>query len=166
MVIIIFYFVFFIIKNGIYDFIIIIKGYVIHQKILNINRCRHIPWPVHFTSEVSGNIKAGKMTAPGGSSGCYIQGVNGISFGDNTWIGPGVKIISANHDFKNKKILTKGKPIIIGNNVWIGANAVILPEVTIGDNAIIGAGSIVTHDVEKNCIVAGNPAKLIRKIDE
>jgi len=143
-----------------------IKGYVIPQKILNLNKCRSIPWHVHFTSIVFGNVKVGKMSAPGSSPCCYIQGVNGIIIGDNVWEGPGVKIISANHDFEDLKKHIPGKPIVIGNNVWIGANAIILPEVTIGDNAIIGAGSVVTHDVEKNCVVVGNPAKIIKRLDK
>jgi acetyltransferase-like isoleucine patch superfamily enzyme len=143
-----------------------IKRYIIPQKILNINNCRHIPWPVHFTSIVMGDVRAGKFSSPGSAPCSYIQGTNGIIIGDNLWDGPGIKIISANHDFKNLALHTPGKPIVIGNNVWIGANAIILPEVTIGDNAIIGAGSVVTHDVEGNCIVAGNPAKIIRRLDE
>ena len=139
--------------------------FIIFQKILNINQCRHIPWPVHFTSHVSGNIKVGNLTIPGFSAHCYIQGANKIIFGDDVLIGPGVKIISANHDFNNFSLHKPGKSIVIGNHVWIGANAIILPEVKIGNNSIIGAGSVVTHDVDDNCIVAGNPAKFIRKIE-
>ena len=144
----------------------IIKGYIIPQKILNMNGCRHITWPVHFTSKVSGKIKTGHITTPGMSAGCYIQGINGIVFGDNVYIGPGVKIISSNHDVKNFRLHVSAKPILIGNNVWIGANAIILPEVVIGDNAIIGAGSVVTRNVEPSTIVAGNPAKMIKKISD
>lgn len=143
-----------------------IKGYTLYQKVLNVNKCRHISWPVHFSSYVSGDITVGKRTAPGMSAGTYIQGINGITFGDDVLLGPGVTIISANHAFSNYRTYTPGKPIVIGNNVWIGANSVILPEVNIGDNAVIGAGSVVTRDVERNCIVAGNPAALIRRIDD
>jgi len=63
---------------------------------------------------------------------------------------------------KNFKL--KSKPVVIGNNCWIGQNAVILKGVTIGDNCIIGANSVVVKDVDKNSVVAGNPASLIRKI--
>ena len=141
----------------------LIKGYIIPQKILNLNKCRNVQWPVHFTSLVTGNIKTGKYTAPGISPCCYIQGGNGIEFGDNIWIAAGVKIVSSNHDETNYRLHTSGKSIKIGNNVWIGANAIILPEVVIGDNVIIGAGSVVTHDIESNCIVTGNPARFLRK---
>ena len=139
--------------------------YILFQKILNINDSRKIPWPVHFTSRVSGNIKVGYMTTPGMMPGIYINGKNGIIFGDNVYIAAGVKIISANHDFNDYNNYVKEEPIIIGNNVWIGANAIILPGVRIADGCIIGAGSVVTKSfLEKNCVIAGNPAKIIKKI--
>jgi acetyltransferase-like isoleucine patch superfamily enzyme len=143
------------------------KKYIFFQKILNVNGARKIPWPVHFTSYVGGNIKCGYLTTPGMMPGIYINGMNGIEFGDNVYIAAGVKIISANHDFNDYSKHTKAKPIIIGNNVWIGANAIILPEVTIADGCIIGAGAVVTKSfTEKNCIIAGNPAKIIKRKNE
>ena len=57
-------------------------------------------------------------------------------------------------------------PVKIGNNCWIGANAVICPGVTIGDNSVIGAGSVVIHDVPANTVAAGNPCRIIREIGE
>jgi acetyltransferase-like isoleucine patch superfamily enzyme len=132
------------------------------QKILRINgSCR---WPVHFTSRVlyPGNIKAGINSAPGLSNGCYIQGKNGIKIGNNLRMGPGAGLISANHNPDNYDQWLKDKPIQIGDNVWIGMNAVILPGITIGDNVIIGANSLVRQDISSNTIVAGNPAVVIR----
>jgi acetyltransferase-like isoleucine patch superfamily enzyme len=77
-------------------------------------------------------------------------------------MGMGSKIISANHDIYDFSKHIK-KSVKIGNNVWIGANVVILPGVEIGDNTIIGAGSIVTKSFkEGNCVIGGNPAKIIR----
>ncbi len=133
------------------------------QKILNLNGCRSIPWPVHYTSKVFGDITTGRITTPGMSPGIYINGINGITFGENIYIGPGVKIISANHSESNYQVHVPGQPIRVGDNVWIGANAVILPEVNIGNNVIIGAGSVVTKNVPDDCIVGGNPAKEIRR---
>jgi acetyltransferase-like isoleucine patch superfamily enzyme len=143
------------------------KKYIFWQKILNINGARKIPWPVHFTSKVGGNIKTGYLTTPGMMPGIYINGMNGVFFGDNVYIGAGVKIISANHDIYDYSKHVKSEPIVIGNNVWIGSNAVILPAVTIADGCVIGAGSVVTRSfVEKNCIIAGNPAKIVNRKNE
>ena len=74
-----------------------------------------------------------------------------------------VQLISNNHDPENRHVITC-KPVHICRKVWIGAGATILPGVTIGENAVVGAGSVITHDVEPNTLVAGNPAKFIRKI--
>lgn len=84
---------------------------------------------------------------------------------DYAQIALGVSIITNNHDFYDRPVLTV-KDVHIKRNAWIGAGAIILPGVTIGENSIVGAGSVVTHDVEANTIVAGNPAKVIKKLDE
>ena len=86
-----------------------------------------------------------------------------MKIGDNTLIAPGVKIISANHDFENKLDYVRKLPVVIGKNCWIGANAVILPGVELGDNVIVGAGSVVTKSFGNNLIIAGNPAVVIRE---
>lgn len=85
--------------------------------------------------------------------------------GNNVMLGPFVRIITSNHplDPDNRKAVVS-KPVTIGDNVWIGANAVILPGVTVGENSVIGAGSIVTRDVPDNIVVAGNPARRIRDL--
>jgi acetyltransferase-like isoleucine patch superfamily enzyme len=69
-----------------------------------------------------------------------MNGYNGIKIAKKVMFASGVKIISANHDFNNRKNHIKGEPIIIEENVWIGTNAIILPEVRIGKNSIIGGG--------------------------
>jgi len=91
-----------------------------------------------------------------------------IFIGDDCMIGPNVSIATAVHPVSpklRKHKLQFNKPVHIGNNVWIGAAATILPGVTIGDNSIVGAGSVVTRDVEPDSIVVGSPAKLLRKIN-
>jgi acetyltransferase-like isoleucine patch superfamily enzyme len=140
-------------------------NFFLWQKILRINS--KVPWPVHLTSYVTGvkNITIGENTSPGSNLGQYIQGVNGIVLGDDVLMGPGSKIISANHDSQNFQKHIKSKPVKIGSHVWIGANAIILPEVVIGNNVVIGAGSIVTKDVPSNSIVAGNPCRVIKKME-
>ncbi len=83
---------------------------------------------------------------------------------DNVQIAMNVSIITNNHDFYDRAVLTV-KDVYIKKNAWIGAGATILPGVAIGENAIVGAGCVVTRDVEPNTVVAGNPARVIRKLD-
>ena len=91
----------------------------------------------------------------------------GISVGKGTKIGPRVNLITENHGIApSRRTFLASKAIRIGRNVWIGAAATILPGVTVGDNAIVAAGSVVSHDVPPNTIVAGVPAKVIREIGE
>lgn len=92
-----------------------------------------------------------------------------LEIGKHTLIAPFCYIADYDHNtsMKNKPIIEQGylrKPIIIGNNVWIGVRSVILKGVKIGDNSIIGAGSVVTRDIPPNSIAVGNPARVIRKI--
>ncbi|WP_196894640.1 DapH/DapD/GlmU-related protein [Aureivirga marina] len=150
-------------KYGYCSYFRFFLNFFIPQKVLRING--KVPWPVHYTSKVNcpENITKGIMCDPGDNYGNYIQASNGIILGNNIEFGPGVKIISSNHDLEDFLQHVKGKPIKIGNNVWIGANAVILPEVEIGNNVIIGAGSVVTKSIPSNSVAVGNPCKVIRE---
>ena len=137
--------------------------YVIPQKIFRING--KVKWPVHFTSTIHNpeKITKGILCDPADSPNIYINAANGITFGSNIEIGPGTVIVSANHDLDNYSIAKKNTSITIGNNVWIGANCIILPTVSIGDNVVIGAGSVVTKDIPANTIAFGNPCKVIKE---
>ncbi len=98
--------------------------------------------------------------------GCVLLDVCPIRIGDRTQIGPQVQILAADHprDAESRDAgLENGKPVTIGRNVWIGAAALILPGVTVGDDAIVGAGAVVTRDVPKGATVAGNPARRVEK---
>ncbi|KAA0948553.1 acetyltransferase [Sporosarcina sp. ANT_H38] len=91
-----------------------------------------------------------------------------IRIGDNCMIAPGVHIYTATHPLdptERNSGVEYGKPVTIGNNVWIGGRAVINPGVTIGNNVVIASGAIVTKNVTDNVIVGGNPAKIIKEID-
>ena len=153
-------------KYGYIKYYKIFYMYIIPQKILRINS--GIPWPVHFTSKVMDvkNIKKGIICDPGDSIGVYIQAKNGIEFGSNVGLSPGVVIISSNHDKNNFTEHEDSRPIKIGNNVIIYANSIILPGVQIGDNVLIGAGSVVTKDIPSNSIAVGNPCKVIKNKDK
>lgn len=83
-------------------------------------------------------------------------------------IGPRVSIYTATHPLDAETRITGleyGKPVTIGNNVWIGGSAVINPGVTIGDNVVIASGAVVTKDVTDNVVVGGNPAKILKQIE-
>ena len=95
---------------------------------------------------------------------CVVLDVCPVSIGALTQIGPGVQILAADHPRdprQRRDMLESGRPIMIGANVWIGAGAMILPGVTVGDDAIVGAGSIVTRDVPAGVTVVGSPARAI-----
>ena len=102
---------------------------------------------------------------------CFIQqcctffGRGGIEIGHDVFIGPKVNLITINHDVDpDNRSATYGRRIVIEDKVWIGINATVLPGVKIGYGAIIGAGSVVTKDVDPLTIGAGNPAGFIKKI--
>ena len=100
-----------------------------------------------------------------------------VHIGNNCFFGPNISILTALHSLvaserelyfdEEKGYITDreyGAPIIIGNDCWFGGNVTILPGVTIHDNVVVGAGSVVTHDLESGCVYAGNPAKKIKEI--
>lgn len=92
-----------------------------------------------------------------------------IYIGDNCMFGPNVTITSAGHPVEpelRRKGYQFNVPVTIGNNVWIGAGAVVLPGVRIGDNSVIGAGSVVTKDIPANVVAVGNPCRILREIGE
>ncbi len=90
-----------------------------------------------------------------------------IKIGDNCMFGPNVQLYTATHPInpiERNSGYEYGKPITIGNNVWIGGGAIVYPGVSIGDNSIIAAGAVIVKDVPNNVIVGGNPAKVIKEI--
>lgn len=101
------------------------------------------------------------------NTGCSFQDRGGITIGDGTLIGMNVTIATLNHGLPPEtRGITAPSPVVIGENVWIGSNATILPGVTIGENAVVAAGAVVTKNVPQNTVVAGVPAKAIKKITD
>ena len=99
---------------------------------------------------------------------CTILDSAKVKVGSNTIIGPNVQLYTPTHPIKYKarnKGLESAKPITIGKNCWLGGGVIVLPGVTIGDGCVIGAGTIVTNDVPANSMAVGNPARIIKQID-
>jgi maltose O-acetyltransferase len=98
---------------------------------------------------------------------CVVLDVMEVRIGNRTLFGPSVQIYTATHpiDYKERATgLEYAKPIIIGDDVWVGGNTVICPGVSIGDRSVIGAGSVVTKDIPADVVAAGNPCRVIRKL--
>lgn len=91
-----------------------------------------------------------------------------ITIGDDVQIGPNVQLLTATHPVDAGRRRAKweaAEPITIGDNVWLGGGAIVLPGVTVGQDAVIGAGSVVTRDVAAGVVAVGNPARVIRSVD-
>jgi maltose O-acetyltransferase len=90
-----------------------------------------------------------------------------ITIGDDCQIGPNVQLLTAYHPTEpepRRAKLEAAAPIAIGDNVWLGGGAIVLPGVTIGDDSVIGAGAVVTEDIPAGVVAVGNPARVIRKL--
>lgn len=116
-----------------------------------------------FYSDYGQNITVGKRVFINAS--CHFQDQGGITIGDGAQIGHNVVLATLNHEqAPERRSITTPGPIVIGENVWIGSNAVVVPGVTIGDGAIVAAGAVVTKDVPPNTVVGGVPARIIKTI--
>lgn len=116
-----------------------------------------------FYTDFGKNIRFGKNVFV--NMCCCFQDQGGIRIGDNTLVGHRCTIATLNHQLEPEKRQNLSlSPVVIGNNVWIGADVTICPGAVIGDNAVVGAGAVVLGKVAPNTIVAGVPAKLIRNL--
>ncbi|MFW5917469.1 MAG: sugar O-acetyltransferase [Halorubrum sp.] len=100
--------------------------------------------------------------------GCVFLDVTPIEFGDRCLHGPGVHAYTPSHPIDPEERATgreRGRPVTVGDDVWIGGRAALNPGVTIGDGAVVASGSVVTEDVPDRVVVGGNPAKTLRVID-
>lgn len=120
-----------------------------------------------FYCDYGKNIEVGKNFFA--NYNCTILDVAKVKIGDNCQMAPNVAIYTAGHPIhpatRNSQY-EYGKPVTIGDNVWIGGNTVLCPGVHVGNNVVIGAGSVVTKDLPDWCIAAGNPCRVIRKITD
>ena len=118
-----------------------------------------------FYTDFGKNITIGKDVFI--NSGCHFQDQGGIEIGDGALIGHNVVLATINHDLNPKENRKNHyAPIKIGDHVWIGSNATVLPGVTIGDYAVVAAGAVVTRDVPAMTVVGGVPARVLKTIQE
>jgi maltose O-acetyltransferase len=98
--------------------------------------------------------------------GCVVLDVCEVRIGDFCFFGPSVQIYAATHPLESQLRRSQefGKPVTIGNDVWVGGGAIICPGVSIGSKTVIGAGSVVTRDIPDGVVAAGNPCRVIREI--
>jgi acetyltransferase-like isoleucine patch superfamily enzyme len=118
---------------------------------------------VYIRAGVQGRINIGDRTAI--NSFCRLFGHGSIEIGEDTQLGPGSLITTTDHDY-HQDLRTSFKRVVIGKQVWIGANVTILPGVEIGDFTVIGAGSVVTKKIPSHSVAVGIPARVIKKLDE
>ena len=99
---------------------------------------------------------------------CVVLDANKVTIGSNVLFGPGAQLYTASHplDFETRRTNQLSKPITIGDDCWIGGNAIICPGVTIEKGCVIGAGSVVTKNIPEYSLAVGNPARVIRKLNE
>lgn len=120
-----------------------------------------------FYCDYGTNIKVGDQVFF--NFNCVVLDVAPVTIGHRTLFGPNVQIYTATHPLNYKERaagLEYGKPIVIGDDVWIGGSVIICPGVNIGDRSVVGAGSVITRDVPPDVFAAGNPCRVIRSLSE
>ena len=140
------------------------RNKIIQQLIGNLGQDFCIEPP--FFCDYGYNIKMGENVYINYNC-CILDGTS-VTIGNNCMFGPNVQIYTATHPIEYKARNSGrefSKPITIGNNVWIGGNATICPGVTLGNNVVVGAGAVVTKNFPDDVLVAGNPARIIKTIN-
>ncbi|RPB12583.1 trimeric LpxA-like protein, partial [Morchella conica CCBAS932] len=121
-----------------------------------------------FTADYGYNITLG----PGSfiNFNCTILDTCPVRIGARTLFGPGISIFTASHPLSaavrnGLKGPEDGRPIVIGDDCWFGGNVLVLPGVVVGDGVVVGAGAVVTKSVPSHCVVAGNPARIVKRLE-
>ncbi len=137
---------------------------ILRQLLPNAHKHLYIEPPFHC--DYGYNIESGENVYF--NVNCVVLDTMKVTIGSNVFFGPGAHIYTATHplDAVERRTTESSKPVIIGNDCWIGGNAVICPGVTIGNGCVIGAGAVVTKDIPDNSLAVGNPAKVIRELNK
>jgi acetyltransferase-like isoleucine patch superfamily enzyme len=124
----------------------------------------HLIPPVYSDHGI--NIRLGRNVFV--NQGCRFNDVGGIEIGDDVMIGPGVSLISSGHpvDPASRRTGITAAPVRIERGVWLGASAIILPGVTVGEDSVVGAGAVVTRDVPPRTLAVGSPARVVRSLHQ
>lgn len=133
---------------------------LVQELIPGMPESSHIMPPMQI--DMGANVKIGNHVFINHSLTIMARG--GIEIEDDVMIGPGSSLLTANHDLYDHQVLLCGK-VTIKKNAWIGAKAMILPGVTVGENAVVAGGSVVTKDVKPNTVVGGNPARILKYLE-
>ena len=136
---------------------------VLRELLPNAHKSLYIEPPFHC--DYGYNIHCGERVYF--NVNCVVLDVMKVTIGSYVMFGPGVQIYTATHPLSSgeRRKAEGAKPVKIGDDCWIGGGAIILPGVTIGNKCVIGAGAVVTRDVPDNSLAAGNPARVIRKLE-
>ena len=130
----------------------------------NLPQSSEIYFPINAL-EYPNRFKVGENTFI--NSGLQIISAGKVKIGGNCFIGPNCQLFTPNHHAKDMILRREGwqydGPIAIGNDCWLGGSVILLPGVSLGDDVVVGAGSVVTKSFPSHCIIAGNPAHLIKK---
>lgn len=139
------------------------RASILRELLGEVHKSAHIEPP--FRCDYGYNIRVGKSFYA--NFDCVFLDVNPITIGDHVMLGPAVHLYTAGHPTDpdvRRTYREFGKPITIGDAVWIGGGAIICPGVTIGEGAVIGAGSVVTKDIPARVVAAGNPCRVLHTI--
>jgi len=136
-----------------------VRNYFYRRAGLTLPSTSSIHWRAEFYAPE--NIVIGEHCTIGDS--CFLDGRSGLRMGNSVNLGSHVTIYTRQHDVDSPDFAEVGGPVHLGDLVWVASHAIVLPGVTIGDGAVVAAGSVVTRDVEPYVLVAGNPARVIRE---
>ncbi|MEO8798928.1 MAG: sugar O-acetyltransferase [Polyangiaceae bacterium] len=139
------------------------RSFILHELLGSIGEGTEIRAP--FYCDYGTHLKIGARTFA--NYGLVALDVASITIGDDVQIGPNVQLLTPTHPVEPNARRAKfeaAKPIVIGNNVWLGGGVIVCPGVSVGEDSVVGAGAVITHDLPARVVAVGNPARVLRSI--